>query len=95
MERMMETAFQHGIILELNAQPSRLDLNDVYCKMAKEKGVKIAISTDAHDVMGMDLMRYGVATARRGWLEANDVINTSSLDDMLTDFPKGNLIHLR
>ncbi len=64
--------------LEINAHPERLDLNDIYCRMAKEHGVKVAIGTDAHSAAGLDLMELGVAVARRGWLEKGDVLNTNA-----------------
>jgi DNA polymerase (family 10) len=76
LEQVMHAAGERGCALELNAHPARLDLNDVYCRMAKELGVKIAISTDAHSVAGLDYMRFGVGQARRGYLEATDVLNT-------------------
>jgi DNA polymerase (family 10) len=60
----------------LDAQPDRLDLSDVYCKLARDMGVKIAISTDAHSTAEFDFMRFGVGQARRGWLEPRDVLNT-------------------
>jgi DNA polymerase (family 10) len=83
MEQLMESAKATGTIMELNSFPGRLDLNDVHCKMAKEYGVLIAISTDAHDAMQMrDVIKYGVATARRGWLEPKDVVNTRGLGDI-------------
>jgi DNA polymerase (family 10) len=82
MEKVMEAARDNGCVLELNAQPDRLDMNDIYCKMAKEMGVLVAISTDAHSVHEMDYLRYGVAQARRGWLEADDVLNTRSLSQL-------------
>ena len=56
----------------------RLDLNDTYCRMAKELGVKVAISTDSHNPLSLDFMRFGVGQARRGWLEKDDVLNTRS-----------------
>ena len=84
MERLMEAAKDTGTILELNSFPARLDLNDIHCKMAKEYGVLIAISTDAHDTIQMQAVRrYGVATARRGWLEPKDVVNTSGLEEVM------------
>ena len=61
---------------EAHSQPDRLDLSDVYCKLAKEMGVKIAISTDAHSVADLDFLRFGIGQARRGWLESEDVLNT-------------------
>jgi DNA polymerase (family 10) len=79
MEAVIKACLQRGCILELNAQPDRLDLNDIHCRMAKEAGVPIAISTDAHSVRDLELMEYGIGQARRGWLEKNDVINTKSL----------------
>ena len=82
MERIMKAAKENGRILEINAQPDRLDLNDVHCRMAKETGVKVAISTDAHSTEGLDVMRYGVEQARRGWIEKTDVVNTLSLSQL-------------
>jgi DNA polymerase (family 10) len=69
--------------LELNAYPERLDLSDLHCRKAKEKGVKVAISTDAHRQGNLEWMAYGVATARRGWLEPPDVLNCLSLEQLL------------
>jgi DNA polymerase (family 10) len=63
----------------LDAHPQRLDLDDVHCRLAKERGVKVASSTDAHATGHLDFMRYGVSQARRGWLEAADVVNTLGL----------------
>lgn len=83
MEQLMGSAKATGTIMELNSFPGRLDLNDIHCKMAKDYGVLIAISTDAHDAMQMrDVIKYGVATARRGWLEPKDVVNTRGLEDL-------------
>jgi len=77
-----ERLAERGCCLEVNAQPSRLDLTDVACKMAKEAGVKVAISTDAHGRDGLNNMRFGVWQARRGWLGQADVINTRSLGEL-------------
>ncbi len=68
--------------MEVNAYPDRLDLNDLHCRMAKDLGVKVAISTDAHVTHDLDLMRYGVWQARRGWLSAGDVLNTRPLSQL-------------
>jgi DNA polymerase (family 10) len=76
MEKIMKTAKETGCFMELNAHPDRLDLDDVNCRMAKDLGVKIVLSTDAHSIDGLDYMRFGVGQARRGWLEADDVLNT-------------------
>ncbi len=82
MERLFKAAKQRNCILEINAHPSRLDLNDVYAKRAKEIGVKMAINTDAHRVEELGYLRYGVDQARRGWLEAEDIINTLPVDEL-------------
>jgi DNA polymerase (family 10) len=83
MERIMEAAQERGRLLELNAQPDRLDLTDIHCKTAKEMGIKIAISTDAHSIRDLDFMRFGIGQARRGWLEPDDVVNTRGLKGLL------------
>jgi len=83
MERIMQVAADTGTILELNAHPERLDLNEVYCRMAKEKGVQITIQTDAHSTEGLAMMDFGIAIARRGWLEEGDVLNTLPLDKLI------------
>jgi len=83
MEKILETAKKHGVAMETNAYPDRLDLNDVHLRMAKERGVKVVISTDSHAVSHLCFMKYGVATARRGWLEKKDVINTLPLNEFL------------
>lgn len=76
MEHVMEAAAERGCHLELNAHPDRLDLDDVHCRMAKDLGVKLAVSTDAHSIDGLANMRFGVDQGRRGWLEPGDVLNT-------------------
>jgi len=81
--RVMEKAAATGTWLELNAYPDRLDLNDVNLKAAKEMGIKIAIGTDAHNIEGLLWMRFGIATARRGWLESKDVVNTHPFKNLL------------
>jgi DNA polymerase (family X) len=82
MERLMKAARETGCILELNAQPSRLDLTEVYAKMAKEMNVMVAISTDSHSINELDFMRFGIYQARRGWLEPEDVLNTRSRKEL-------------
>jgi len=72
-------AAQTNTALEVNANPWRLDLKDIHCRMAIEAGVKLAIGTDAHSTNGLGLMAYGVATAGRGWVTKSDVLNTLSL----------------
>ncbi len=88
MPAVIAAAKALGIILELNAQPDRLDLNDLHCKMAKASGVKIAVSTDAHSAADLALMRYGIAQARRGWLEAGDIVNTLPLEQLRKKFKR-------
>lgn len=82
MERIMKGAQERGCYLEINANPERLDLNDQHIRMAKELGLKLSISTDAHSIDNLEYMKYGVSQARRGWLEKDDVINTRSLADL-------------
>jgi DNA polymerase (family 10) len=82
IERILRTAAERACFLEVNAQPDRLDLSHVHCKLAKELGVKRAISTDAHRTSDRDFMRFGVDQARRGWIEQADVLNSRSLADL-------------
>jgi DNA polymerase (family X) len=82
MEKVMRAARDCGCVIELNAQPERLDLTDIDCQMARDMGVMVAISTDAHSPGEFDFMRFGVTQARRGWLEAANVINTRSLAEL-------------
>jgi DNA polymerase (family 10) len=82
MEEIMKAARRSGCVLEVNAHPERLDLNDLHCKMAKDLGVKVALSTDAHRAGDLDYLRFGVGQARRGWLEPDDVINTRRLTEL-------------
>ncbi len=83
VESVLEAAAELGVAVELNANPNRLDLNDVHVHRARELGVPVVISTDAHSPRGLADMRFGVDQARRGWLEVDDVLNTKSLDDFL------------
>jgi DNA polymerase (family 10) len=76
IERVIEAAKERGITLELNSHPARLDLDDVHCRLCKEMGVKLVISTDAHSTFGLDSIRFGIGQARRAWLERKDVLNT-------------------
>lgn len=86
LERVMKAAVERGRILELNCQPDRMDLSDVHCQMAREFGVKLAISTDAHSDQDLDHMRLGVFQARRGWITSQQVVNTRSLEEVLASF---------
>lgn len=79
MERLIAAAKERNCCLEINAEPSRLDLNDVHAHAAKAAGLKLAVSTDAHTTHELGYMRYGIDQARRAWLEAGDVVNTRPL----------------
>jgi len=76
MEKVLDACAKHGVAMECNSYPDRLDLKDVYLRMCKERGVKVVISTDSHNTANLSFIRYGVTMARRGWLEARNVINT-------------------
>lgn len=82
LEKIMKEAAEKGCFLELNSHPDRLDLPDQYCKMAREMNVKLAVSTDSHSTTDLDFIRFGVDQARRGWLRAEDVINTYPLEKL-------------
>jgi DNA polymerase (family 10) len=82
IETLMKAAKDRGCVMEVNAHPDRLDLTDTDCKLAREMEVRIVISTDAHSITDLDLMRFGVWQARRGWLEKEDVLNTRNLDEL-------------
>ncbi|MFH1714927.1 MAG: DNA polymerase/3'-5' exonuclease PolX [Elusimicrobiota bacterium] len=82
IEKIIQAAKERKCFIELNSHPQRLDLDDIHCKMAKEAGVKISINTDSHSIDGFELIKYGINQARRGWLEAKDVLNTGSLSEL-------------
>lgn len=84
LDRVLQVAAETGTILEVNATPNRLDLDDVHVRQAVQLGVGLAINSDAHSTGGLDAMAYGVAAARRGWAEAHHVVNT---------FPLSGLVH--
>jgi len=88
LEKILEAAKDNDCFVELNAQPQRLDLTDEGCMMAKALGVKISIATDAHSTSDLEHMRCGVDQARRGWLEAKDVINCLPLNKLLRLFKR-------
>lgn len=83
IDAVLHAARDHGVVVELNAHPERLDLKDSHLMLARDLGLKVAISTDAHSVRHLDLMSYGIEQARRAWLEPGDVINCLSLKDFL------------
>jgi DNA polymerase (family 10) len=86
LDAVIDAAAQHNVCIEINAHPSRLDLDWHYLHRARDKGVKIPIDPDAHVIDGLDDMRYGVGIARKGWLRASDVLNTMSTDTLLDFF---------
>lgn len=77
---ILKAAADHGVMLEINAHPSRLDLDDIHAAAAKDRGIPIVINTDSHSTQGFDVMQYGVFQARRAGLEAKDVANTESFE---------------
>lgn len=83
IERVIHVATECGVALEIDGQPDRLDLDDAWSKYAKSAGALIACNSDAHSVRQLDYMYYAVATARRGWLESGDILNTAPLDQLL------------
>lgn len=76
MDAILSAALEHGVALEINAHPARLDLDDIYARRAIEMGILLSINTDAHSESDLDLLQFGIATARRGWVEPQHVINT-------------------
>ena len=82
MELLFDKAVETNTFLEINAFPDRLDLNDINVKRAKDKEVKFIIGSDSHSIQHLSNMQYGVETARRGWLEKQDVLNTTSVSKL-------------
>lgn len=80
---IIDAAAEHQKSLEINAYPDRLDLKDIHVRQAKERGVILTINTDAHSIPDLSLIIYGVYTARRGWLESKDVLNTFPLEQLM------------
>jgi DNA polymerase (family X) len=81
MESVFEAAVRHGVAVEINCQPERLDMDDILARRARDRGVKIVIDTDAHSPTALGNLRWGVMVARRAWLEPGDVINTRTVDE--------------
>jgi len=86
VERVLQACKETGTVVEINANPARRDLNDVYARRAVEIGCKLVINTDAHHISDIDLLEYGIHTARRGWITAADVVNTRPLAEALAFF---------
>ncbi len=83
MEKVLDACAKHGVAMECNSYPDRLDLKDVYLRMCKERGVKVVISTDSHSTGNLQYIKYGVLMARRGWLTKADVLNTLPSEQFL------------
>jgi DNA polymerase (family 10) len=84
LERVFEVALETGVAVEVNGLPSRLDLRAEHVRVAVEAGVPVLCSTDAHSVRGLGNMQLSVATARRGWAKAADILNTRPLSEILS-----------
>lgn len=82
IEQIIDTSKETGTFLEINSFPDRLDLNDVNTKLAKEHGARFVLGTDSHSINHLPFIRFGIATARRGWLEKKDILNTYSVKDI-------------
>jgi DNA polymerase (family 10) len=84
MEAVLQAAVESGVALEINADPSRLDLDDITSRRAVQMGIPLSINTDAHNPESLDLAHFGVATARRGWVQSQDVLNCWSDEKLLS-----------
>ena len=82
MSAVMDSVSRHGVTLEINCQVERLDLNDSHARAARERGIPLVISTDAHSINALSRLQWGVQVARRAWVQAGDVINTRPVDEM-------------
>ena len=88
MEAVIDAAVEHGVCIEINAHPSRLDMDWRLVKRARDRGMKIPIDLDAHILAGLDVIRYGIGVARKGWLSASDVLNTMETEALLAFFKR-------
>jgi DNA polymerase (family X) len=88
MEAVIDAAVEHGVCIEINAHPSRLDMDWRLVKRARDRGMKIPIDPDAHILAGLDVIRYGIGVARKGWLSASDVLNTMKTEALLAFFKR-------
>jgi len=86
VEAIIDAAAAHGVSIEINAHPSRLDLDWRYLRRARDKGMKIPVDPDAHSIDGLDVVRYGINMARKGWLRPTDVLNTFSTEEIVAYF---------
>lgn len=88
LDKILRAAKEYNVVLEINSQPIRLDLKDVNIRRAKEAGVRMVINTDAHHKDQLRFIEFGIAQARRGWAEKEDIINTQSIDKLIKSFKK-------
>ncbi|HKF36446.1 MAG TPA: PHP domain-containing protein, partial [Ktedonobacteraceae bacterium] len=86
LEAVIDAAAAHGVCIEINANPARLDLDWRLLHRARDKGIKIPVNPDAHVLAGLDDMRYGIGVARKGWLRREDVLNTMTSEEMQAYF---------
>jgi DNA polymerase (family 10) len=81
LDAVVDAAARHGVALEINSHVDRLDLNDVHARLARDRGVRLVISSDAHSRHALGVLRWGVLVARRAWLRPEDVLNTRPFAD--------------
>ena len=81
MTRVIEAAARTGTMIEINAAPDRRDMNEIHARAAAAAGVMVLVDSDAHSARNFDLLRYGIATARRAWLTPEQIANTRSWAD--------------
>jgi len=84
LDAVFEAAARHGVALEINSQPERLDLPETLIRNARAKGIRFVVSTDSHSIRGFDNLIFGVAQARRGWLGPDDILNTRDAEEFLS-----------
>jgi len=89
VEAIVDAAARHGVALEINCQIDRLDLNDVNARLARDRGVRLVVSSDAHSRAGFAALGWGVLVARRAWIEPGDVLNTRGFDDLRRELRRG------
>jgi DNA polymerase (family 10) len=89
LDEVFRACGRTGTALEINSHPARLDLPSAYLRAARDAGVKFAIDSDAHAIAELDNIQYGVATAQRGWLTADDIVTTWPLDRLSEFLRKG------
>jgi DNA polymerase (family 10) len=82
IDAVVDAAARHGVALEINCQVDRLDLNDAHARLARERGVPLVVSTDAHSRNAFGRLRWGILVARRAWLRPEDVLNTRPFDEL-------------